>query len=242
MLYFTANPRDGISGASGNMCNSCCCQNIGLRPGETNLMQINYAPWSVPIGWISPTLEYSIEVDTASCPTAAIDGFGPPSNTFYDFTTPVNTALTPIDLTANASPAGNAFTYHLVPMTGPYNGVVVIVNGIATYTPHQAFVGFDHFWYEMRDAQGRSIRRSVVIKVGAAVGAAPREWTATMPVIDVSKIKTDMTGQMVSFPIFMPYTCQGCETYRLTIKQPATDCDRNIFHHFSCFDIRCKDC
>jgi hypothetical protein len=241
MLYFEADPRD--SAPLGNTCNTCCCEPLALRPGETNLIAINFAAWAVPIGRIVPTFEYSIDQNDDACSTAAIDGFGPPSNSnFSGATTPLNTAL-PFNLNTTAQPAANTFTYRVLPLEGPNHGTVANNNaGVLTYTPNNGFEGWDHFWYETKDAQGRTVRYPVVAKIGNAGGASPRQWSATQPFIDISKIKTNENSMMVSFPIYMPLTCRGCESYRLTIKQPASDCDRTIFNHYSCFDIRCKDC
>jgi hypothetical protein len=204
-------------------------------------MYINYAAWAVPIGWIVPTLDHSIVTTATACPTTAIDGFLPPTNTFYSSVTLLNTAVV-INLSASAQPSANTFTYSIVPMAGPYGGTVTLVGALATYTPASGASQWDGFFYTMTDAQGRSITRSVVINVGSAAGVADRKFTALTPFIDFTKIKTDRTGQAVSFPIYMPHNVRSCEVFRLTLKQPATDCDNNIFDHFMCFDIRSKDC
>lgn len=215
-----------------------------MRPGETNLMTINYATWSVPIG--SPGLvngfDYTIEADASACSTAPVDGFVPPSNVPLSLTTPVGTDVE-IDLTDGASPAGNTFTFAPIPMNGPEHGSIVrTAEGIYDYTPATGYVGWDHVWFVTTDAQGRSVVSSVVIKVGDALGAAPAQWTALKPYIDRSRVMINAPMHTVSFPIFMTPACRACDSYRLTIRQPAQDCDRNTYVHLSCFEIRCKDC
>lgn len=243
MLYFTADPRDGISGASGASCNSCCCQTINMRPGETNLMTINYAPWSVPLlGGISAGTEFDVQLDTSACATDSINGDNPPNNSFYNFTTTVNAAVSG-DLNLDAQPAATTHTYRKVALSGPEQGdVSILANGTFTYTPRSDFVGWDTFWYQMTDQHGRTKVRSVVIKVGDATGAEPVTSKSDLPYINRAKIMVNKDQHTISFAMQMPYTCEPCHVYRMTIKQPAQDCNLNLFHHFSCFDIRCKDC
>lgn len=239
MLYYNANPRDGADAVSA--CQTCCCETVKMRPGETNLLTINYAQWSVPIGWLAQSLDYAIEVNSTACPTNAINGAVPPTNTLYIAVTPANTAVV-VDLSPNALPVSLLHLYEIVPMSGPYNGTVDLVGTNVTYTPTNGFRGFDNFWYKMTDAEGRSRIYSVVIDVASALGAPPRAWIVTKPYIDLTKVKINEATHTVSFPIHMPLSCQACEVYRMTVKQPARDCDGNIFWHFKCLDFRCGGC
>lgn len=242
MLYFTANSRDGGS-AGASSCNACCCENFKMRPGETNLLTINYAPWSVPIGWLTPTLDYTVDV-TSTCSTAIVDGIGPPTNTNRAVVTPINVPLL-ITMIDNAGPPGNLWAVKTVPMAGPRSGTVAYTGLNATYTPNAGFVGYDSFWYELTDAAGRKIIRSVVIEVLAPLinnGAAPKEWSSLVPYINIAKVTINEAAHTVSFPIYMSHACVGCESYKVTLKQPARDCNGTIYEHFMCFEIRCGDC
>lgn len=245
MLYFTADARDGAP--AGTTCQACCCETLNLRPGETNLVTINYAPWSLPIAppGIVPTLEFNIEADRSSCPTNAVEGFVPPSNTNYTLNTPVGTELT-IDLSTNSAPSGNTFAYKVVPFSGPKNGTLsqTGTSGAATftYTPNGGFTGYDYFSYEMEDAQGRSVTRTVRISVGQHTARRDPARMALEPFIDATQIQTLSHTQEVKFPITMPVGVRDCERFRLTIRQPAKDCDGNLYYHMSCFDIVSKDC
>jgi hypothetical protein len=242
VLYFTASSRDG--GTSGTVsCTACCCENFKMRPGETNLLTINYAPWSVPIGWLTPTLEYTVDV-TSTCSTAPVDGLSPPTNQNQTLTTAMNTALA-VDTVALAGPSGNVWTVKTVPLAGPKNGILTYAGLIATYTPNAGFTGYDYFWYELTDTAGRKIIRSVIIEVtavGINNGSAPKEWSALGPYLGVSKVVINESLHTISFPIYMSHACSACESYKLTIKQPARDCNGNIYEHFMCFEIRCGGC
>jgi hypothetical protein len=244
VLYFDADPRDGGHGAA---CDTCCCTPIGLRLGETNLMNINYAPWSVPIAppGIVPTLEFSVTHNESTCPTGAVDGFLPPTNTNYLLTTPAGTVLS-VDLAGNAAPNGNAFTFEIVQLSGPHRGTLTQTgnpgDGTFDYAPSGGQTGYDYFSYRMTDAQGRSVVRTVQVSIGAHADRPNLARMSLVPFIDVTRIKTDQRLQIVSFPIFMPLSCRPCDEYRLTVRQPAQDCERNVYNHLACFDIRCRDC
>jgi hypothetical protein len=244
VLYYEADPRDGGQGTG---CNTCCCQTLSLRPGETNLVTINYAPWSLPIAppGIVPTMEFAITHDQSACPTTAIDGFLPPTNTNQTLTTAAGAPLV-VDLGANAAPAGNTFSYEIVPMNGPLKGTFTATgapgSGQFTYTPNPGQTGFDYVTYRMIDAQGREVVRTVQVSIGVHSDRADLSRLSLVPFIDPSKVKTNGHNQTVSFPIYMPMTCRPCDEYRLTIRQPARDCERNEYNHLSCYDIRCKDC
>lgn len=245
MLYFDIDPRDG--GPVGAACSACCCQTFSLRPGETNLLRINYAPWSLPIGYpgIVPTLGYSIEKDDSGCSSDPLGGFTPPLNSNYQLTTPQDNPL-PIDLSVGVFPISNTFTYRIIPLNGPNYGTVTqtgLANGPTfMYEPAASYTGYDYFSYETMDAQGRKIQRTVQISVGNHFDQ-PEPWRLAMePFIDVSKIVTDQRYQTVTIPIHMPLAVLDCESFRLTIKQPARDCNRTVFHHIACFDVIPKDC
>lgn len=246
MLYFHADARDGVM--AGAVCSACCCHTLNMRPGETNLVAINYAPWTLPIGspGIVPQLEFDLVADESSCPTSAIEGFLPPENTNYPaLVTPAGILLA-IDLSTNEAPAGNTFIYSIVPMYGPRYGTLV-QTGLAgaptfDYTPNGGFTGYDYFSYKMEDAQGRSIIRHVRISVGSHLAKANAGRMSLVPFIDTAAIQTSTVMQEVRFPLLMPISVRSCERFKLTIRQPAKDCAGNLYQHLICFDIIPKDC
>lgn len=248
MLYVTIDSRDGGQSNAG-ACAKCCCEPVNMRPGETNLMTINYAPWSVPLGGrgIVGTPDIAVTRDATACSTGNIEGFGPPVVTIPNQVTAVGADVA-IDIETMTEPSGNVFSYALVPGMGPSNGVVVLTPpGSFAYTPNAGFEGYDIFWVKVTDAQGRSIIRPVPVVVGDPVSKgilAPFGWKSTDLVIDFVKI--DSRLQELSFAIRLPpsndvATVEGCLHYRVTIAQPASDCDR-IFKHITCFDVYSARC
>lgn len=246
MLYFNADARDGGMGMD-MACDTCCCQPVSLRPGETNLVMINYAPWVLPIappGLISGGTEYAVDHDTQGCATNAIEGFVPPTNSNYTLSTPAGMPLT-VDLSPNAEPAGNTFTYALVMLQGVQHGTLQQVTPggpTFTYTPNAGWTGYDYFTYVMTDAQGRDVTRTVRISVGQHHAVADVARMSLVPFVDISKAKINPHLHTLQFAVTMPVSCRPCDTYRLTIKQAARDCERNVYHHLMCFDLRCRDC
>lgn len=251
MLNFTADARDGHA-SSVNACNTCCCEAVNMRRGETNLITINYAPWSLPIGWlVNSTFQYDVVHDESACATNEIDTFGPPVNTEYRYISVIN-AATNIDLTVNAGPAANPRTYSIVPLSGPSNGRIsnFDANGTLIYTPNTGFNGYDYFTYEMCDRQGRCIRRNVQIAVLKNVanlvdvtdGQPDIGRMSTEPYIYMDRVKTNQKMHTVQFPIYMPLTARDCEVWTMTVQQRATDCDKNVYTHEMCFDFRVGKC
>lgn len=246
MYYFNADARDG--GASNlSACNTCCCAPLYLHPGETGSVQINYAPWVLPIappGLIPGGTEYIVELNDAGCANNAVCGFLPPTNTNYELTVALNTPLT-IDVSLNAAPVGNNFLYSLVPLTGPYKGSIAqpVAGGAEfVYTPVNGFTGYDYFSYKMTDPQGREIVRSVRVSVGTHNQLPDIGRMSLVPYIDMSGAKVNQHMMTLTFPVTMPISCRPCEYYRLTIQQNARDCEGNTYKHQMCFDLSCKNC
>lgn len=246
MYYFNADARDG--GASSiSACNTCCCHPIFLRPGETGMVQVNYAPWSLPLappGLVPGSMEYTVETDGTACAQNLVDGFLPPTNTDYELTTAVNVPLT-VDVELNAEPSTNDFRYDLVPLSGPRRGQLTQAaagSNLFTYTPAAGYTGYDYFSYKMTDDQGRSIVRNVRVSVGFHNQIPDVGRMADIPYIDVSRTKVNQNMHTLQFPLTMPMSCRPCETYRLVVQMSAMDCERNVYQHRICFDLSCKDC
>ncbi len=246
MKFFTIDPRDGGFGISAG-CNTCCCQTLHMRPGETDKMVINYAPWSVPIGGpglIPGGTEINISRDAGACATGSIDGFAPPQ---FDGSTTAFEALpgaaTVIDVIDNGiSPAGNTFTYRVLPMAGPKHGTISNPNAgpAFSYTSNSGFTGLDSFYVEVTDAQGRKLIQLVVISVGDPGPAVPAILPSGL-YLDQTKIAVDARMHQISFPIALLPDARACEKFKLEIRQTARDCD-NVYSHYSCFDIFVGKC
>jgi hypothetical protein len=251
---------DDKSNSNGGACAVCCCAPIGMRPGERRLITLNYAPWTIPImanggPGLVQTPEFAVAEDAESCSTAVIDTFAPPSVDGAVFnvelTTPLNTAAL-LDLVSDVSPAGNTFIFELVPLSGPYNGVLTAMaaDGAAwEYEPNTGFQGYDQFWVKITDAQGRILIRPINLVVGVASVLPPFGWGPNAVVgvqIERSTVQVNSQMQTLSFVAMLPPsnecdTIDGCKRYRLTIKAPARDCER-LFTHLTCIDFSCAKC
>jgi hypothetical protein len=244
-----------------NTCSTCCCDPISMRAGETRLVVLNYAPWTVPImangggQGLVPTPQLSIVENDDACHNDAIDGVAAPSVIGDVFVTntalAVSTDLT-LDLKSDVTPADNTFEFTLAPVSGPYHGSLVDspLSGEGwLYRPEQGYIGYDQFWVEIKDAQSRKIIRPINITVGAANYIPPKGWgeKAAMGLqIDRSKLRVNQAQQTVSFPLYLPpsndaETIDACRRYRITVKAFARDCE-NEFSHITCLDVTSTRC
>lgn len=244
MFTYSVDPRSN-QGQIG--CGTCCCEKISLRPGEENLINLNYAPWSVPIGNGVELLgdpEVSITADDGACSTASIDNFAPPSATVAELTTAQNMPVQQ-DLTGGAiTPVANTFSIALVPFASPKNGTVVIDNstGIYTYTPNNGFVGYDSFYITITDAQGRSINRQQRVTVGTPTTGMQVNEDGRGVIVARQEIEVNTRMHTTSIPVRMSFLNDGCSVYKLQVKQTARDCNGRLFSHFWCADITNGKC
>lgn len=243
MITLDVSERSGGTGASAAACAPCCCQAFTLKPGEMNVLMLNYAPWSFGLagrGLIAGT-EWSVEHNAEGCPSGLIDGFGPPDNSNIVLATAVNTPVA-VNLAATATPPGNTFSFSVVPLSGPSRGTVSISGSTLTYTPNAGWTGFDYFSYVTTDAQGRSVIRHIRIDVGGPYG--PSEWwrLSMRPVLLAERARVDRNMHTVSMPIWMPWSCRPCDRFRITIRQPYEECDGNFLWHIECLDVSCTGC
>ena len=115
-IVITVNPRDGS--ASGNGCNTCCCELVKLRIGEVSKLILNYAPWSVPLRGrglhCQPDIEVS--VNTQACPNDSVESGAPPQNVNIFLQTAINTPADG-DMSENATPGDSLFKYEKYPLT-----------------------------------------------------------------------------------------------------------------------------
>jgi hypothetical protein len=230
-----------------------------MRAGETRLIVLNYAPWTIPImanggPGLVPTPQVSIAEDSESCHNDAIDGFAPPTTLGSFFVTNLDleaaTALT-MDLGSDVAPAGNTFEFKLHPVSGPYHGSLTATpeTGEWVYMPEANFTGYDQFWVEIVDGQGRKIIRPVNINVGGAEGNPPPYWGESKAMglqIDRSKMRVNQTTQTVTFPAHMPPsnsadTIDACRRYKATVKAFARDCETE-FSHITCIEVTSQRC
>ena len=81
MHYFTVDSRSSIEASSG-ACSTCCCEAAKGIPGETNPWQINYSPWSLPIGGLGLVAQTEFFFEQVNSDSANL-----PTNTHYGYAT-----------------------------------------------------------------------------------------------------------------------------------------------------------
>lgn len=240
-------------------CSTCCCEPMSIRAGETRLVTLNYAGWTIPImanggPGLVPSPQVTIQENAESCHNEAIEGFATPTTLGEFFVTDLDleagTALA-LDLKSDVSPANNTFEFTLHPVSGPYHGALTAMpaSGEWEYTPDANFTGYDQFWVEIIDGQGRKIIRPVNINVGDAEGNPPVGWGAAKAMglqIDRSKMRINSGLQTVSFPMYMPPannadTIDACRRYKAILKAYARDCE-NEFTHVTCIEVTSQRC
>lgn len=240
-------------GSLTNTCNTCCCQPLRVKPGTVSKVTLDWAPWSLEIAppGIVPTMQWNFVLNDASCSDAVIGGYGPPEFTPMLVSMGVNDANVSGAMVPDFYTPGDATpTFELVPMQGPVNGTVEITfagDGSWTYTPRPGFRGWDWFWIKSTDAVGRSAIGRVLINVASQAGAPPwylsgGDVNAFEPKVNAGAIEYNQRMQRTSFQLWMPPSCQPCETWRLTVQQPAKDCDGNVYTNEMCFDVSCGNC
>lgn len=233
MLSFIADPRDGSKGS--NACNTCCCLAVQSQPGETNKWRIDYHDWAIPLmgeGLIVGT-QFSIETKAAPVDPAA------PTNSNYIVATLTNTASTGTVATNAVEPEARPLAFELLPFDGPSHGTVTFddVTGAYTYTPHGNFIGYDKFFFATESENGRVVRE-VAIKVGP-VDMPPAQLT---PPVKVNRPGVAIDYQNLTFALSVSPAVQVGDVFKLTIRQPARDCDCNVYTHTSCYNISVGKC
>lgn len=238
MLSYFVDARDAFP-ASANSCSSCCCQSATARPGETNKMGIIYTPWVAPLGGRGLVNKTQFEVEQVT----KLPDPNAPINTNYYFPVEFNTPLVSSVATGATDPAGGTLTYGLVQLYGPdYGSVVVNTDGTFTYTPTLGYAGYDEFYVETSNGL-KSIVTQVIVGVkaqGATADLPPFPFDKPLAVV-MQSVKIDRMDHL-SFAIKASPTLRVGEIYRLTVKQPAIDCDCTEYVHVSCYDFIAVKC
>lgn len=244
MLYATVDPR--TNAVQSNGCGKCCCEPVNMRPGESNLMTINYAPWSVPLmvgggPGIVPSPDLVITKNSDACSLAVVGGFGPPTVPSLNINTLINTAA-PVEFIL--APADNTFTTEVLKLFGPSHGTVVnpgpVGDGIFSYEPMTGFQGYDSFYVETKDAQGRSVVSFANIKIGSpnSLNLEPAFSGLRIP---QAQAVIDRQLQLLSFVLELSPDARDCEVFSVNIRQPGRDCNRTFFH-MTCIEVRVSNC
>lgn len=248
MQMFTADPRDGTS--LGGACNTCCCVQVSVKPGETNKWLIDYAPWTVPMGGrgLSDQTLIDVEKVSSSAPSTP-NGNAQVTVGFFGAVTPYNTNLTGDLKTVATDPESNTLTYTLLRLYGPNNGTVALAaDGTFTYRPAPGWTGYDRFFYSVTDSKTGHvpvIQEAVIGTSPATGGPIPTPTQAangTPPLaISVAGMKVNPRLQHLTFGVAGSPALVPGDKYKITVRQQAWDCD-NCFWHVMCFDAYVVKC
>lgn len=235
MLYFIADARDG---AAKSGCNVCCCEAATARPGEVNKVEINYAQWSLVTAEKGLSFGTAIEISPCTnCGEAssiATDAFARTlTNTDY-----VGTLADPV--------ATGSLLYQVLAIYGPRNGEVTAIDagtGAFTYRPNPGFTGIDRLFFKVTDEDGGSSIGEFIISVDPVVGAQNRQPGFENALsIPAARVNIDRKSQTLSFPLDASPKARPGDIYRITIRQPAIDCDCAKFWHSMCLDVTITKC
>lgn len=233
MFYFMADARDG---AAKNGCHTCCCESMSARPGETNLVEINYANWAVPIqgkGLFDGTI-----FEISSCLNCNENALPVIENSFIRTTL---NQLVEVTITAE-----NAVKYSILQRFSAEHGVISDFDkttGKFTYTPNAGFTGYDTVWFTAKDAAGNSNSGQIIISVDKSAGEQNPQTDFQEPVtIKRDRVKIDRRNYLMNFALEISPGARTDDIYRLTIRQPVLDCDCNKFWHEMCIDVQIGKC
>jgi len=246
MINFDVDARDG---ANGSACNTCCCKNITIKPGETNKININYAPWSVPIGGrgLSDNTQFvfdkihSVELSNSGniAPVFSSDGFDVvvgSENTAIVYS--VNAGV--VDTTLPA----DVILYKIIG-GGEHGNMHITTAGVLTYTPFPGYSGYDRVFVSVSDGVNKPVVAEIAIVIQPTLPTLPLpiNMVKSDPVLVSSFRKSiNVSWHQMTFPLTANFNAIPGEIYRLTVRQQALDCDCNSYWHMSCYDITVGSC
>lgn len=233
MLYFIANPRGTID--QGNSC-GCCCEVFKVTPGETNLLEINYSAWTIPMAFKGITRNTEFDLVQLTPPTA--DGLLTLSPAELDATPGATLADTLAPFATG--PVGVTLAWSPLPLFGAKNGTFELLSdGSFTYTPRTGFTGLEVIYYEVSDGFNK-VTGTLAISVGTV---AEQLSHAPAPlVVETNRRGYALDRDTLRVPVTAnPDAVQGTH-YRLTIRQEGMDCDGGKYYHMSCYDIVIGKC
>lgn len=221
---------------NGKGCSTCCCTELGGRPGETNPLTLDYAAWAVPIGGRGLS-ETAIDIEKIHSPSSPI------SVAPATLTTPFNTPLVGSVAGNVSNPNALPVKFEHLPFDGPKNGEVAITAaGGFTYTPALGFAGYDRFFYSVTPDGGSPVVAEFVVGVLPQVGVLPT--VRYTPDVDVpaSRVTLSRTNATVRLGVVISPAAPIGAIYRMTVKQKTLDCDCQEYSHISCYDLVIGKC
>lgn len=236
MQHFTVDARDGIGSSA---CDTCCCEQVSARAGETNKWTLNYAPWSAPIGGKGLN-RVSFEVEKVEgCETLSSNA---PTNTNYDFTVDTSASLSENVSSGAADPVGSGLTYDHMVLFGPNNGTLDFNDdGTFTYTPNTGYTGFDKFYFTTENDIGQ-VANEVCISVTSPAVTLPA--APSSPIITPIEKSVNINAKIhqITFPLAISPIANVGDVYRLKVLTTTLDCECACYTHMSCYDIVISGC
>lgn len=221
---------------NGKGCATCCCTELGGRPGEVMPLTLDYAAWAVPIGGRGLS-ETAIDIEKIHAPTRSI------SVAPATLTTPFNVALVG-SLAGNVTnPDALPVTFEHLPFDGPKHGVLTLTDaGAFTYTPTTGFAGYDRFFYSVKPEGGEAVVGEFVVGVVPQVGALPAVRYTPDVQVPASRVTANRSLAIVRIGIEISPAAAIGAIYRMTVRQKTLDCDCNEYSHTSCYDLVIGKC
>jgi hypothetical protein len=230
MKSFIADPKDGTAKQG---CNTCCCAPAHVQPGSSDKWSIDYASWCVPaLATLTARTRFVIETKEAER-----DPNAPTNTNYWAHTLPNMTAGGNVAAGA-VEPNAQPLAFFLVPFFEPEHGKVTLNQntGAFSYTPSGQFTGYDRFYVETRSSGGK-----VVTEVLIKVGPADMPDQPATPAISICGAEIEY-GTQLTFALSVAPSVQVGDAFRLTVRQPARDCDCREIAHTSCYDIHVTGC
>lgn len=219
-------------------CIKCCCETVSLKPGETQPLLLNYAPWALPIAQRGLHCLPSVEIEEKeTCDAPGGDNLPPQVIDQTAFSTPVNTALNGDLNTKVSDPESAELTFKLLPHYGPKKGKLVLnEDGTFVYTPQGSYKGEERFYATASDGTNKT-----TFEVMIAVGVVAASMIPT-PDLAIGTPIVDQRYYTVRLPLVASPAARSCQIFRLSIRQGALDCDCNCYYHVDCVDVRIANC
>lgn len=231
MYSFTVDSRSGNKGVA-DSCSTCCCESISAKPGETNKIIVNYAPWSAPIGGHGLFNGSSFQIERLGNPVTpvVVPGFGRTvTGTVFEGD------LSPLF----PNPDDDTAVFEIEQLFDASNGIVELqADGKFTYTPNPLFTGIDRFYWS---ANGHIAEFIVAVDLNAQTEQRQPAFTAPVSVSKKS-VGIDNRVHIVAFFLAVSPAAVPGDVYRLTVKQGTRDCDGSEYFHLSCYDVTIGTC
>jgi hypothetical protein len=234
MLAITIDDGQPVDG-----CYTCCCESVSLRPGETQPLHLNYAPWALPIAGHGLHCNPIVDVEEKdTCPTPGGSNLPPHLTGLSRYYTTVNGHLDANLRSYVVDPEGAQLIFKLLQLYGPKHGKLVLQpSGAFSYTPVANFKGADRFYASASDGVSDPLVFETMIAVGIEMGIM-----VPTPDFHVGVPLVDQRFHMVTLPLVAAPSAKPCQVFRLNIRQGAMDCNCNCYYHLDCVDVRIAKC